>query len=195
MPAFPLVTIKIGISAVLLYRHMERSRGRAPSKYQMGFDFVPESGDTSPVDVMRFTYEVKEEVQVISPEVAGAYLLSRVFTPFEAFSQEEVWVLLLNTKNRITHQSMIYRGTIDTAYIRIGELFRPALKLNAASIIMSHVHPSGSPEPSPQDLRVTELASEAGHLLQVNLVDHIIVGRNQWVSLKSMGMGFGAAVS
>ena len=170
---------------------MERSKGRLPSKYQLGFDFVSSSEDLSPVDVMRFTYEVKEAVQVISPEVAGAYLLSRIFTPFEAFSQEEVWVLLLNTKNRITHQSMIYRGTIDTAYIRIGELFRPALKLNAASIIMSHLHPSGDPEPSPQDLRVTELAYEAGNLLQVNLTDHIIVGRNQWVSLKSLGVGFG----
>ncbi len=174
---------------------MERRRGYTPSKYQMGFDFVPASEDVSLVDVMRFTYEVKEDVQVVSPEVAGAYLLSRVFTPFEAFPQEEVWVLMLNNKHTITHQSLVYRGTINAAYIRIGELFRPALKLNAASIIMSHVHPSGSPEPSPQDLRVTELAYEAGKLLEVSLVDHIIVGRNQWVSLKSLGVGFGDSFS
>jgi DNA repair protein RadC len=168
---------------------MERPR-RQPSQYQLGFDFGQRPDEASLADVMRFTYAVKEEVQVVSPEVAGAYLLSHVYTPFEAFEQEEVWLLLLDTKNRITHQSMIYRGTINTAQIRIAELYKPALRLNAASIIMSHCHPSSDVSPSPEDIRVTKLAYEAGELLGVKLIDHLIVGRGQWVSLKSLGVGF-----
>jgi DNA repair protein RadC len=155
--------------------------------YQYAFDFGQKSPAVQAAEILRFTftYEVKEDVQVSAPDVAGAYLLNRVFSPFDAFQQEEVWVLMLNTKNKITHQSMVYRGTINTAYIRIGELFRPALTVNAASIILSHLHPSGDPSPSPEDLTVTQQVYEAGNLLQVNVLDHIIVGRDRWVSLKT----------
>jgi DNA repair protein RadC len=118
------------------------------------------------------------------------YLLSHVFTPFDAFDQEEVWLLLLNNKNKITHQSMIYRGTVNAATIRVAELYKPAVRLNAPNIIMSHVHPSGAVDPSPDDVAVTQMAYQAGKLLQVSLLDHIIVGREQWLSLKTQGMGF-----
>src|SRR6266508_5961184 len=126
---------------------MERSKGHTPSKYQLGLDFGQQPFDAPPAESLRFTYKVKEEIKVLSPEIAGAYLLSHVYTPFEAFQQEEVWVLLLNTKNRITHQSMIYRGTLNAAYIRIAELYKPALRLNAAAIILSHCHPSSDVSP------------------------------------------------
>jgi hypothetical protein len=79
---------------------MERSKGYTPSKYQLGLDFGQQPFDAQPAESLRFTYEVKEEIKVLSPEIAGAYLLSHVYTPFEAFQQEEVWILLLNTKNR-----------------------------------------------------------------------------------------------
>ncbi len=174
---------------------MERSKGHTPSRYQLGLDFGQQSQDVQQAESLRFTYEVKEDVKVLSPDIAGAYLLSHVYTPFEAFEQEEVWVLLLNTKNRITHQSMVYRGTINAAYIRIAELYKPALRLNAAAIIMSHCHPSSDVSPSPEDVRVTQLAYEAGKLLDVKLLDHFIVGRNQWLSLKSFGVEFGDSFS
>lgn len=168
---------------------MERPKWRKPSKYQLGLDFGQLPLDDPTAGVLRFTYEVNEGVRVTSPHTAGAYLLNRVFTPFEAFEQEEVWVLSLNNKNKITHQSLIYRGTINTAQIRLGELFRPALKLNAASIILSHVHPSGDPTPSDHDITVTQKAYEAGKLLEVGVLDHIIVGRGSWASLKTLGVG------
>jgi DNA repair protein RadC len=155
----------------------------------MGFDFGQPPREEA-AELFRFTYAVQEEVQVLQPADAGHYLLTRVFTPFEAFEQEEVWALSLNQKLKITHQSLIYRGTLNQAQVRVGEVFRPALKLNAAAIVLSHLHPSGDPSPSERDILVTQQVYEAGKLLQVELIDHLIVGRGCWVSLKSLGLGF-----
>src|SRR6185503_8244501 len=97
----------------------------------------------------RLVREVKESVQVIAPTIAGQYLLERVFTPFEQFDQEETWVLLLNTKHWITHEVMVYRGTVNSALIRAAEIFKPAVRVNSSSIIIAHNHSSGTPDPSP----------------------------------------------
>jgi DNA repair protein RadC len=153
-------------------------------------DFGQTPLDSSSEELFRFTHEVKEDIRVHSPAIAGAYLMSHVYTPFEAFDQEEVWILLLNNKNRITHQSMVYRGTVNSANIRIAELYKPAVRLNAPGMIMSHLHPSGDITPSDEDVMVTQMAYQAGKLLQVALLDHLIVGRDQWLSLKTQGMGF-----
>jgi DNA repair protein RadC len=74
--------------------------------------------------------------------------------------------------------------------IRVGELFREAVKQNAASIIVAHNHPSGDPSPSPDDVAVTRMMVEAGKLLDIAVHDHIIIGYNRFVSLKERGLGF-----
>lgn len=168
----------------------ERPKWHKPSKYQLAFDYGNRRLEAEVRDVTRFTYEVNEEVKVLSPVDAGQYLLTRVFTPFEAFEQEEVWILLLNTRNKITHQSMIYRGTINMVNMRIGEIFKPALRYNASSIVVSHIHPSGDPTPSPEDIAVTQAMRAAGELLDVPLLDHLIIGQDCWLSLKTQGLGF-----
>jgi hypothetical protein len=141
-------------------------------------------------DVGRFVREVKEKVQVRSPIDAAQHLLTHVYVPFEDFSQEEMWVLLLNTKCRITHEVMVYRGTVDAVGIRVSELFKEAIKVNAPALIMSHVHPSGDPDPSPEDVMITRHVREVAELLQLDLLDHIIVGKDAWISLKERGLGF-----
>lgn len=138
----------------------------------------------------RFVREVKESVQVISSTIAGQYLLERVFTPFEQFDQEETWVLLLNTKHWITHEVMIYRGTVNSAIIRAAEIFKPAVRVNSQAIIMAHNHPSGTADPSPEDIQVTRHLEQVGRHLEISLLDHIIVGKDCWVSLKDEGLGF-----
>lgn len=148
-------------------------------------DVLPRINETG-----RFVREVKESVQVISPTIAGQYLLERVFTPFEQFDQEETWVLLLNTKHWITHDVMIYRGTINSAIIRAAEIFKPAVRVNAQVIIMAHNHPSGSPDPSPEDIQITQHLEQVGRQLEIELLDHIIVGKDCWVSLRDKGLGF-----
>jgi hypothetical protein len=91
----------------------------------------------------RFVQEARADIQVGSPEQAAAYLQQHVYRPFDQFDQEELWVLLLNTKNWITHQVMVYRGTVNSALIRPVELFKEAVRVNATGLILSHCHPSG----------------------------------------------------
>lgn len=141
-------------------------------------------------EVGRFVREVTESVQVVTPTIAGQYLLEQVFTPFEQFDQEETWVLLLNTKHWITHDVMVYRGTVNSAIIRAAEIFKPAVRVNAQVIIMAHNHPSGSPDPSPEDIQVTQHLEQVGRQLEIELLDHIIVGKDCWVSLRDKGLGF-----
>ena len=74
--------------------------------------------------------------------------------------------------------------------VRVGEVFRPAVRANCASIIIVHNHPSGDPTPSPEDVRVTELIVEAGKLLDIEVLDHVVIGRNSYVSLKERRLGF-----
>ncbi len=138
----------------------------------------------------RFVRAVQEEVIVRSPADAANHLLTRIYTPFDRFEQEELWTLLLNTRHRITHEVMVYRGTLNTVPIRLADIFREAVRANAAALLLSHCHPSGEPLPSPEDIRVTEDARQVGALLDIPVLDHIIVGRDAWVSLKERGLGF-----
>ncbi len=148
------------------------------------------SAETSPLELGRFVREVSARVCVNDPKVAATYLMENIFTPFADFDQEELWALLLDNKNNITHEAMIYRGTVNNAVIRIGELFKEAVRINAVCLLLAHCHPSGDAEPSPQDIQVTQKAIEAGELLDIELLDHLIIGREKWVSLKTRGLGF-----
>ena len=141
-------------------------------------------------DLGRFVRQLSEPVWATSPQEAAHYLLTHIYTPFDQFDQEETWVLLLNTKNKITHKVMVYRGTLNAAYIRVAEIFKAAVQVNAAGLIMSHNHPSGDPTPSPEDVQVTRQIQEAAQVLNITFEDHIIVGDNRWVSLRERGLGF-----
>ena len=112
----------------------------------------------------RFVREVPDRVCIRSPGDAARYLLEKVYTPFDDFDQEEVWVLLLNNKNRITHEVMVYRGQVNAISIREAELLKEAVRVNAPALILSHCHPSGDPAPSPEDVNITRMTSRAASL-------------------------------
>jgi len=107
-----------------------------------------------------------------------------------ALEQEHLRVLLLDTRNRLIRTIEVYRGSLNTSLIRVGEVFRDAVRSNAASIIIVHNHPSGDPTPSPEDVSVTRALVEAGSLLDIEVLDHLVIGKNCFVSLKSKGLGF-----
>ena len=86
--------------------------------------------------------------------------------------------------------SEIYHGSLNSSMVRVGEVFKPALQRNAASVLVAHNHPSSDPTPSPEDVTVTRAIVQAGKLLDVSVVDHIICGLSRWVSLKEQGLGF-----
>lgn len=164
--------------------------------YQLPFEYPPSPWSLlSPREpgISRFVREVDQGSIVNAPSVAARYLQDYIYTPFANFSQEEMWLLLLNNKNRITHEAFIYRGTINSIFIRSAEIFRPAIGYNAAGLILSHCHPSGNPTPSPEDVAVTQNLVDLGKALDVQVLDHIVVGDNQWLSLREMGLGFSSA--
>jgi len=84
----------------------------------------------------------------------------------------------------------VYKGSVNTSLVRVSELFREALRENCPAMIVVHNHPSGDPTPSPEDIKITEQIVKAGKLLDIEVLDHIIIGRQGYISLKERGLGF-----
>ncbi len=103
---------------------------------------------------------------------------------------EHLRVVLLDTRNRPIRKLDVYQGSVNTSLIRIGEVFRDAVRANAASVIVAHNHPSGAPTPSPEDVAVTRAMVEAGRLLDIEVLDHVILSSAGHVSLKAKCLGF-----
>ncbi len=105
--------------------------------------------------------------------------------------QEHLRTILLNTKNHVTKIHTVHIGSLNTALVRVGELFREAIRQNAAALIVAHNHPSGDPTPSSEDVNVTRQIVDAGKLLDIDVLDHLVIGNgSRWVSLKERGLGF-----
>ncbi|MDH7490050.1 MAG: DNA repair protein RadC [Anaerolineae bacterium] len=104
--------------------------------------------------------------------------------------QEHLRILLLDAKNRVHAVKTVYVGRLDGVDVRLGDLFREAVRAGAAAMVVAHNHPSGDPTPSPEDVRITEQMRQAGDLLGIALLDHVIIGGNRYVSLKERGLGF-----
>ncbi|NTU78440.1 MAG: hypothetical protein HGA45_03410 [Chloroflexales bacterium] len=124
--------------------------------------------------------------QVKSPSDAVAFLMARM----GLLDQEELWTLCLSTKNHVLKVHRVYQGSLNASMVRIGEVFREAIKLNAAAIIVCHNHPSGAVDASPEDILVTRQIVEAGKLLDTEVLDHIILGKGRWLSMREKGLGF-----
>lgn len=113
-----------------------------------------------------------------------------------ALEREELRVLLLDTKNVVTARRTVYRGNLAGSSVRVGELYRDAVRTCAAAVVAVHNHPSGDPTPSGEDLRITAELAEAGRLLDIELLDHLIIGRGRWTSLRALGaLGQGPATT
>lgn len=132
------------------------------------------------------TASPEEQPQVKSP----ADVVNLLLLQMDALEQEEMRILFLDTKSRILGISTIYKGSLHTAWLRIGELFREAVRRNCAAIIVVHNHPSGDPTPSPDDVKITQEIVKAGELLGVEVLDHLVIGSQRYVSLKERGLGF-----
>ena len=129
----------------------------------------------------------QERPQVRSPADAANLLMLEM----SLLAQEQMRVILLDSKNRVLAIPTVYQGSLNTSLVRVGELFREAIRQNCAAIIVVHNHPSGDPTPSPEDVLVTKQIVEAGKLLDIEVLDHLIIGQQRYVSLKERGLGFG----
>lgn len=124
-------------------------------------------------------------------EIRAPNHVAEVLVPQLQYQEQELFVILyLDTRNRVVDQETLYRGTLNSSLVRAAEVFRGAVRRNCAAIIISHNHPSGDPTPSPEDVALTRRLVEAGKLLDVEVLDHLIIGRGRYMSLRERGLGF-----
>lgn len=103
-------------------------------------------------------------------------------------AQEQLRVVLLDTKNRVRGITLVYQGGLNATVVRLADCFREAVRIGAAAVILVHNHPSGDPTPSPEDVRLTTEAGRAGELLGIDVLDHVVIGRPGYASLRERGL-------
>ena len=125
----------------------------------------------------------KALTQISSPNDVLTY-----FKDMEDLRQEEIRLIMLNTKNKIIAHKTISKGTINSSIVTPREIFFPAIKMMASSIILAHNHPSADVTPSSEDKNITEIVARSGKLINIKLLDHIIIGKNKIYSFKEAGL-------
>ena len=125
----------------------------------------------------------KALTQISSPNDVLTY-----FKDMEDLRQEEIRLIMLNTKNKIIAHKTISKGTINSSIVTPREIFSPAIKMMASSIILAHNHPSADVTPSNEDKNITEIVARSGKLINIKLLDHIIIGKNKIYSFKEAGL-------
>lgn len=119
-----------------------------------------------------------------SPENAAALVMEEM----RHLDREHFWALLLNAKNQVLAREVISIGTLNFSAIHPRELFKAAIKRSAAGVILVHNHPSGDPTPSRQDIEATARLVEAGNIIGIDVLDHLVVGDNKFTSFKAQGL-------
>ena len=127
-----------------------------------------------------------ERPTINSPSDAAALVQYEICT----LEQEHLRVMVLDTRNRVLDIVEVYAGSVNSSQVRVGEVFVPALRRMAPAILVFHNHPSQDPTPSPDDVAVTRAIVAAGKLLDIDCLDHLVIGQGRWVSLKQRGLGF-----
>jgi len=127
--------------------------------------------------------QVHNRFTIRSPQDAASFLMPEM----SSLNQEHFVTLFLNTKNQVIHKQTIFIGSLNSSIVHPREIFREAVKRSAASFICAHNHPSGIATPSPEDIDVTKRIQEAGYIIGIDLIDHIIIGDHQFISLKEKG--------
>jgi DNA repair protein RadC len=131
--------------------------------------------------ISRLSYN--ERYVIRSPEDGAKYVMEDM----RFLSQEHFVAIYLNTKNQVIHRKTVFIGSLNASIVHPREVFKEAIKRSAASIICVHNHPSGDPTPSREDIDVTKRLAECGRIVGIELLDHLIIGDQKFVSLKEKG--------
>lgn len=144
---------------------------------------------------LKAALELGRRLAVLNPEVQAQVgspddVANLLQIEMAALEQEQLRVVLLDTKHRILSVRTVYQGSVNQAQVRVAEVFRDAIRQNATAIVAVHNHPSGDPTPSAADVSLTIELVRAGELLDIDLLDHLIIGQGRWLSLRRLGLGF-----
>ncbi|MDI6857706.1 MAG: DNA repair protein RadC [Dehalococcoidia bacterium] len=144
---------------------------------------------------LKAALELGRRLSSMQPEARAsvrspADVANLLLTEMGLLEQEHLRVVLLNARNEVMGVPEVYKGSVNSSQVRIGELFREAIRRNCPAIVIVHNHPSGDPTPSNDDISLTRSAIEAGRLLNIEVLDHLVVGHGRYVSLKERKLGF-----
>lgn len=123
-----------------------------------------------------------DRVLITSPQDVA----DQVHYKMVGLEQEELWILLLDSRNQLIRTDQLYRGSLNSSSVRPAEIYKSGIRHNAASLIIVHNHPSGDPSPSPEDIQLTRMLIEAGKMLELPILDHVIIGARGLTSIKSL---------
>jgi DNA repair protein RadC len=149
-------------------------------------------GETTRLRELTVRYTVKRDGEgrpvVMGHTLATPRDAAAILVPLLQHEPSEVFAILcLSTKHTVIAYHEVSRGTLDSTLVHPREVFKAAILANAAAIIVAHVHPSGDPTPSRQDLQLTRQLTAAGTLLGIEVLDHLIVGDDRYISLREIG--------
>ncbi|MBK6768036.1 MAG: DNA repair protein RadC [Ardenticatenales bacterium] len=201
------------LSTAELVAIVVRSGGRGNSALQIAQDLVARFGlrglADAPVDDLctvagcgpatavqiKAALELGRRLVVPPPDarhrITAAADIARLLTPeMGSLDQEHLRVVLLTTRHDIVAVHEVYKGSVNQSQVRPAEVFREAIRRNAPAVIVVHNHPSGDPAPSHDDILLTRQLVQVGRLLGVRLLDHVVIARHGWVSLREVGQGF-----
>ena len=137
----------------------------------------------------RYEVAIRPDSPADPPSIGSPHDVYRLLGPeMSALAQEQLRVLLLNIRNDVVGQRVIYQGNVNSSAVRAAEVLRPAVIEAAPAVIVVHNHPSGDPDPSPNDVTITRSLKRAAELLDIELVDHVVIGGKRHVSLKNRGL-------
>jgi DNA repair protein RadC len=195
------ILLRVGVpgeNAVEVGQRLLQELGGLTGIHRAAFDEVLGQHGIGPAKAaqIKAAIELGRRMAAASPEDrpvvhSPADAANLVLYEMGALEQEELRVVLLDTRNRVISVVPVYRGSVNNSQVRVGELFKAAIRANSASLIVIHNHPSGDPTPSPEDVAITRSIVQAGKLLDIDVLDHLVIGRGKYVSLKERGLGFG----
>jgi DNA repair protein RadC len=148
-------------------------------------DHVPEEVQAL-ISLLQVLVKPLPDERITQPSDVAALLMLQM----GLLDHEELWVVCLDTKNHVQRIHQLYKGSLNSSVVRVGEVFRLPLLLNSAAIIVAHNHPSGSTEASPEDIDVTRSFIQTGELLQVEVLDHLIICQGSWLSMREQRLGW-----
>lgn len=194
------ILLRVGIpgeNAVQVGERLLNDLGGLPGIQRITFDEFCQQRGVGPAKAaqIKAAIELGRRLSQITPDTrpiihSPADAAELVKYEMTALEQEELRVLLLDTRNHVLRIQEVYQGSLNMSMVRVGELFKHAIRQNAAAVIVVHNHPSGDPTPSPEDVALTRAIVQAGKLLDVDVLDHLVIGGGKFVSLKEKGLGF-----
>ena len=194
------ILLRVGVqgeNAVLVGQRLLSELGGLPGLQRASFDQLCQMRGVGPAKSAQIKAAIElggrlrdlkpDERQAIQSPKEAADLVQYEMGPLE---QEELRVILLDTRNRLVQIMSVYKGSVNSSQVRVGEVFKEAVRRTIPNLIVVHNHPSGDPTPSPDDVALTRALVQAGKLLDIEVLDHLIIGLGRYVSLKERGLGF-----